>query len=86
MFIRRISYINRYKMIYKNESARTFLLTLLYALPYEIAAHGYMLLKEPELIKAWSSFRAERTNLKRKRRYVQEKVRARMLEGHKAHR
>ncbi|WP_042195383.1 glycosyltransferase family 2 protein [Paenibacillus camerounensis] len=74
MFIRRISYINRYKMIYKNEPARTLPLTLIYALPYELAAHAYMLLKEPGLIKAWSSFRAQRASLKRKRRYIQEKA------------
>ncbi|MNC53163.1 hypothetical protein D3C75_1025510 [compost metagenome] len=71
MFIRRISYINRYKMIYKNERARTLLLTLIYSLPYEIAAHGYMLIKEPKLIKAWSSYRTQRADLKRKRRYIQ---------------
>lgn len=77
MFIRRISYINRYKTIYKNEPARSFLLTLIYSLPYEIAAHGYMLLKEPKLIKAWSSFLSQRANLKRKRRYIQDKAASR---------
>jgi GT2 family glycosyltransferase len=73
MFIKRISYINRYKMIYKNESSRRILPTLLYSLPYEIAAHGYSLLKEPKLMGAWSSFFAQRATLKRKRRYIQEK-------------
>lgn len=81
MFIRRISYINRYKMIYKNERSRTLLLTLIYALPYEIAAHGYMLLKEPKLFKAWSSFLAQRTNLQQKRRYIQDTVTARHAKG-----
>lgn len=81
MFIRRISYINRYKMIYKNERARTFLLTLIYALPYEIAAHGYMLLKEPKLIKSWSTFLVQRANLQRKRRYIQDTVTARNAKG-----
>lgn len=74
MFIKRISYINRYKMIYKNESSRRMLLTLLYSLPYEIAAHGYSLLKEPKLMGAWSSFFSQWTALKRKRRYIQEKA------------
>ncbi|MEK5490596.1 glycosyltransferase family 2 protein [Paenibacillus sp. FSL R7-0297] len=74
MFIKRISYINRYKMIYKNESSGRLLLTLLYSLPYEFAAHGYSLLKEPKLLGAWSSFFAQRANLKRKRRYIQEKA------------
>lgn len=74
MFIKRISYINRYKMIYKNESSGRMLLTLLYSLPYEIAAHGYSLLKEPKLMGAWSSFFSQWTALKRKRRYIQEKA------------
>ncbi|WP_342547697.1 glycosyltransferase family 2 protein [Paenibacillus sp. FSL P2-0089] len=74
MFIKRISYINRYKMIYKNEPSRTLLLTLLNSLPYEIAAHGYSLLKEPKLLGAWTSFFAQRAALKRKRRYIQEKA------------
>lgn len=81
MFIRRISYINRYKTIYKNEPARSFLLTLIYSLPYEIAAHGYMLLKEPKLITAWSSFCSQKGNLKRKRRYIQDKAAARRRES-----
>ncbi len=81
MFIRRISYINRYKMIYKNERARTLLLTIIYSLPYEIAAHGYMLLKEPKLIQAWSSYRAQRTDLKRKRRYIQKMAAERHLQS-----
>ncbi|MEK8209674.1 glycosyltransferase family 2 protein [Paenibacillus sp. FSL L8-0696] len=71
MFIRRISYINRYKMIYKNESARTMLKTILISLPYEIAAHGYMLLREPKLIVAWKSFFTQLPALKKKRKYIQ---------------
>lgn len=74
MFIRRISYINRYKMLYKNEPSRTLLPTLLYSLPYEIAAHGYSLLKEPKLLGAWTTFFTQRAALKRKRRYIQEKA------------
>ncbi|KGE20495.1 glycosyltransferase family 2 protein [Paenibacillus wynnii] len=71
MFIRRISYINRYKMIYKNEQLRTLFMTLIISIPYEMAAHGYMLLKEPGLIKAWKSFFAQSPALKRKRKYIQ---------------
>ncbi|AWV36038.1 glycosyltransferase family 2 protein [Paenibacillus odorifer] len=77
MFIRRISYINRYKMIYKNESARTMLKTILISLPYEIAAHGYMLLREPKLIVAWKSFFIQLPALKKKRKYIQTVVKER---------
>ncbi|OME35293.1 glycosyltransferase family 2 protein [Paenibacillus sp. FSL E2-0274] len=77
MFIRRISYINRYKMIYKNESARTMLKTILISLPYEIATHGYMLLREPKLIVAWKSFFTQLPALKKKRKYIQTIVKER---------
>nr|WP_306067081.1 glycosyltransferase family 2 protein [Paenibacillus odorifer] len=77
MFIRRISYINRYKMIYKNESARTMLKTILISLPYEIAAHGYMLLREPKLIVVWKSFFTQLPALKKKRKYIQTIVKER---------
>lgn len=74
MFIRRISYINRYKMIYKNEPARTMLKTLVFSLPYEFAANGYMLLREPQLIKAWQSFFSELPALKKKRKNIQTRL------------
>ncbi|WP_245864108.1 glycosyltransferase family 2 protein [Paenibacillus donghaensis] len=74
MFIRRISYINRYKMIYKNEPRRTLLKTILLSLPYELAAHGYMLLREPKLIKAWGSFFSQSSALRRKRKTIQSRV------------
>lgn len=77
MFIRRVSYINRYKMIYKNEPAGSMLKTILISLPYEIAAHGYMLLKEPQLIKAWKSFFSQLPALKKKRKIIQAAVKAR---------
>ncbi|MFD1776546.1 glycosyltransferase family 2 protein [Paenibacillus rhizophilus] len=72
LFIRRVSYINRYKMIFKNEPVRTVLRTVLSSLPYEIAAHGYMLLKEPGVLKAWGSFFVGWDSLRKKRRSVQE--------------
>jgi GT2 family glycosyltransferase len=74
MFIRQISYINRYKMIYKNERTRNMLKTIAFALPYEFAAHGYMLLKEPKLYKAWKSFSAQLPALKKKRKYIQTRL------------
>jgi len=81
MFIRRISYINRYKMIYKNEPARTMLKTILISLPYELAAHGYMLLREPQLIVAWKSFFNQLPALIKKRKYIQATIKER--EKHK---
>ena len=77
MFIRRVSYINRYKMIYKNEPALTILKTIFISLPYEIAAHGYMLLREPQLITAWKSFFSQLPALKKKREYIQAAIKER---------
>ncbi|KTD83767.1 glycosyltransferase family 2 protein [Paenibacillus etheri] len=77
LFIRRISYINRYKMIYKNEPTRTMLKTIFISLPYEIAAHGYMLLREPQLITAWKSFFTQLPALKKKREYIQATIKER---------
>lgn len=74
LFIRRISYINRYKMLYKNEPSRSMLKTILISLPYEIAAHGYMLLREPKLITAWKSFYTQLPALKKKRKYIQTRI------------
>jgi GT2 family glycosyltransferase len=74
MFIRRISYINRYKMIYKNEPARSLPKTLLLSLPYEAAAFGYMLLREPGLIKAWRLFFSQLSALRRKRKLIQGRI------------
>ncbi|WP_379135435.1 glycosyltransferase family 2 protein [Paenibacillus sp. sgz500958] len=74
MFIRRISYINRYKMIYKNEPARSLMKTLLLSLPYETAAFGYMLLREPGLIKAWWLFFSQLSVLSRKRKLIQSRI------------
>lgn len=74
LFIRRISYINRYKMLYKNEPARSFPLTFAVSLPYEIAAHGYMLLKERDLFGAWRLFKTQWRNLRRKRKEIQRRA------------
>lgn len=78
LFIRRISYINRYKMFYKNESSRTMLKTLVFCLPYELAANGYMLLREPQLINAWKSFFSELSALKKKRKNIQTRLKERI--------
>lgn len=78
LFIRRKSYLNRYKMLVKNEPARTLLKTLIFALPYEIAVHGYMLLKEPGVLRAWGSWGAEWKTLKRKRKAIQEMIRSKL--------
>ncbi|MWV46689.1 glycosyltransferase [Paenibacillus sp. HJL G12] len=75
LFIRRVSYINRYKMMYKNGSRKHWFKCLLHTLPYEIASNGYFLLREPQVLGAWKSFGEQRKNLKRKRKAILEKRR-----------
>ncbi|MFD1139457.1 glycosyltransferase family 2 protein [Paenibacillus urinalis] len=71
LFIRQVSYINRYKMIYKNESVGMLLKNSIFFLPYELASNLYFLWKERNVLSAWKSFYKCRTELKAKRRYIQ---------------
>lgn len=73
LFIRRVSFINRYKMIYKNLSGYRWLRYLPKLIAYEVAVHGYMLLREPSVLGAWGDFVRSLPELRRKRKGVQEK-------------
>jgi len=74
LFIRRKSYINRYKMIYKNVSRGSWLKSLPKFLVYEIAANGYFLLREPKVLGAWGEFIKELPRLKEKRNEIMGKL------------
>lgn len=69
-FIRRHSYINRYRMILKNDRWRDWLRHLPAILPYEIAALGYSLLREPDLLPAWGSLIRDLPGLLDKRKWI----------------
>ncbi|MBB3130947.1 GT2 family glycosyltransferase [Paenibacillus rhizosphaerae] len=73
LFIRRYSYINRYKMIYKNSDRFRLLLDLALVLPYEIASNGYFLLREVRILGAWKLFIKQYSDLKSKRKAINEK-------------
>jgi GT2 family glycosyltransferase len=73
LFIRRLSYINRYKMMFKNESIRYLAKHSLPILVYEILSLVYLLLREPKVLQAWISFFRELPNLKQKRKFIQGK-------------
>lgn len=75
IFVRRMSYINRYKMIYKNLSGYGWLKQLPQLLFYELLTHGYILLREPKVLGAWKSFRQQLPTLKLKRQAIQRKQR-----------
>lgn len=74
LFIRRYSFINRYKMMYKNLSPSAWKKQLLPLLGYEIAVHAYMLLREPKVLGAWFDFRKQLPQLKEKRREIIQKL------------
>lgn len=73
LFIRRYSFINRYKMIYKNLHHIAWQ-TLLPLLVYESAVHAYMLLREPKVLGAWLDFFKQLPILKEKRKQIKTKM------------
>jgi len=80
LFVRRWSYINRYKMIFKNDR---FLYAVKHILPllfYEVLSLAYAVLREPKLLGAWSSFFGNLASLKAKRRTIQSKKRANLYD------
>lgn len=74
LFIRRYSYINRYKMIFKNLSGFRWIKSLPKLLAYELASNGYMLLREPKVLGAWKDFFQKLPELREKRREVRRKT------------
>jgi len=73
LFIRRVSYINRYKMMYKNLDSSSIFKSFIRILPYEIASNGYFLLREPRLLGAWGAFWRQLPLLRAKRKEIANK-------------
>ncbi|MGG1553510.1 glycosyltransferase family 2 protein [Paenibacillus ferrarius] len=76
LFVRRLSYINRYKMIWKNDRSSQVMKHVIPIFIYEAVSLGYALLCEPKLLKAWSSFFRKLPELKEKRKLIQTKRKA----------
>lgn len=74
IFIRRMSYINRYKMLYKNLRGSSWLRQLPKLLAYELLTHGYILLREPRVLSAWKSFWGQLPVLRQKRQAIRNKI------------
>lgn len=74
LFIRRASYINRYKMMYKNGNRRRWFQCLFHLIPYEVASNAYFILREPKVLGAWKSFGREFKRLKSKRKAIVAKI------------
>ncbi|MCZ8512546.1 glycosyltransferase family 2 protein [Paenibacillus filicis] len=73
VIIRRYSYINRYKMIVKNDHWLYILRDFPFILAYEIQSLVYFIIKEPSVLGAWGSFWRSLSRLLYKRRLIQSK-------------
>ena len=75
---RMVQFRNRYLMIIKNDPLSAFLRDLIWILPYEVAALGFALLREPFLLRGYREALALYPAMRRKRAELQ---RRRKLRG-----
>ncbi|SDN34667.1 Glycosyltransferase, GT2 family [Paenibacillus sp. yr247] len=73
LFVRRLSYINRYKMMVKNDQFSMVLKHIIPLFVYEFLSLGYALVREPKLLGAWSSFFHSYSDLRQKRNIIRSK-------------
>jgi GT2 family glycosyltransferase len=73
LFIRKLSYINRYKMMFKNEGLEYILRHFFSIVFFEIASLGYLILREPQVFPVWLDFIKEIPNLLNKRKQIRKK-------------
>lgn len=75
LFVRRLSYINRYKMIVKNDRLGYILRHLAPLSFYELLSLGYAVIREPQLLYAWLDLFRKLPELHRKRKWIMQKRR-----------
>jgi GT2 family glycosyltransferase len=68
--IRKHSYINRYRMIIKNESVSNILIDIIPLIWYELISHIYILLFEPKVMLAWGQLIKDLPSLWKQRRII----------------
>jgi GT2 family glycosyltransferase len=74
---RMVQFRNRYLMIMKNDSLSAFMRDLPVILPYEVAALGFALLREPFLLRGYREAAALYPQMRRKRSVLQRRRRER---------
>lgn len=74
LFIRQVSYINRYKMIYKNFTQIPSLIDICKLIIYELTSNMYILFREPKVLAAWINFIRSWPTLKKKRSFLKKRV------------
>lgn len=73
LFVRRLSYINRYKMMVKNDHISMVLKHIIPLLVYECLSLAYAIMREPKLLGAWGDFFRKYSELRKKRSMIQSK-------------
>ncbi|GAA4828664.1 glycosyltransferase family 2 protein [Paenibacillus vulneris] len=76
LFVRKLSYINRYKMIIKNDKPSKIVRHFFPFIIYEIGSLFYFLLKEPKVLASWLDFYRKLPDLTRKRKFIQNNIAA----------
>jgi GT2 family glycosyltransferase len=74
LFIRQHSYINRYRMILKNDRFSYIFRHCLYLIPFELASLAFILFREPALMGSWLSLFRDLPNIKRQRAEIKRKT------------
>jgi GT2 family glycosyltransferase len=70
LFIRRYSYINRYRMILKNDQLSFFIRHIYYIMPFELVSFAYVLFREPALLKSWVTLYRDLPHIIRQRKEI----------------
>ncbi|NOV00264.1 glycosyltransferase family 2 protein [Paenibacillus planticolens] len=73
LFVRRLSYINRYKMMVKNDTIPMMLKHCMPFLGYECLSLAYAIVREPKLLGAWADFFRKYSDLRQKRHMIRSK-------------
>lgn len=75
LFVRRLSYMNRYKMMVKNDTATMMLKHIVPLFIFECLGFAYALVREPKLLGAWADFFRKYSDLRKKRQAIRSKQR-----------
>ncbi|KRE51046.1 glycosyltransferase family 2 protein [Paenibacillus sp. Soil724D2] len=78
LFVRRLSYINRYKMMVKNDHATMILKHIIPLAIYECLSIAYAFVREPKLLGAWDDFFRKYSELRKKRSIIQSKQKVKL--------
>jgi GT2 family glycosyltransferase len=71
LFIRKYSYINRYKMMIKNDNPTYLMRHFIPLVVYELSSFTYLLIKEPKVLTAWIDLIKVLPDLIHKRKLIQ---------------